>query len=339
MKLIAKADVVIDPFRPGVLERLGLSPEAIDKASNGRTILARLTGFPRTGPWSDRAGHDINYLALSGVLSLFKPPESPTPVPPINLLADFAGGSLICVVGILLALLERLKSGKGQVVEADMVNGTRYLASFALLNSLPASGSPYFSKPVGQNVLDGGSPFYTTYACADGKFISVGALEPQFFAIFADIMVTSVPLSSDFKNLSMKTVQGDPRQWPLLKKYLSQAFLSKQRDEWTALFEHTDSCVAPILSLEESTNLWTKTSSTSDSSPSSRMPVVAPRLTRTPGKENLAVLYSSQSMVLQPGAHTSEILNHMGYSSKESEALFKTGVVEQSNIVSRASKL
>ena len=194
LKLLKDADVVIDPFRPGVLERIGLGPEVIDNASSGRAILARLTGFPRSGPWSDRAGHDINYLALSGILSvsvsvesvcselietqLLKPPDSPTPVPPVNLLADFAGGSVMCVVGILLALLERSRSGKGQVVEADMVrhtraplyqligrqvNGVRYLASFALLNNIPNAGTPFWSKPVGQNVLDGGSPCEREY--------------------------------------------------------------------------------------------------------------------------------------------------------------------------------
>lgn len=157
-KLLATADVVIDPFRPGVLERLDMGPAIIAKLSNGRAILARLTGFPRTGEWADRAGHDINYLALSGILSLLKPPDSPMPVPPLNLFADFAGGSAICVIGILLALLERTHSGKGQVVEADMVNGARYLASFPLLNNLPTAKSHYFSGPVGENLLDGGSP-------------------------------------------------------------------------------------------------------------------------------------------------------------------------------------
>lgn len=162
---------MIDPFRPGVLERLGLGPDAIDRASGGRAILARLTGYRRSGPYALAAGHDIGYLALSGVAAMIQPPGVAKPVPPLNLAADFAGGAFVCVIGILAALLERARSGKGQIVEADMVTGARYLATFPLLLRRPDIGLPMWTEPTGQNVLDGGAPcsFPSLLPCGAGR--------------------------------------------------------------------------------------------------------------------------------------------------------------------------
>lgn len=236
-KLGAQADVLIDPFRPGVLEKLGLGPQELCKL-NPRLVYARMTGFRRDGKYADMAGHDINYLAVSGVLSMLGR-AGDKPHPPINLLADFAGGGAMLVQGILLALLDRSVSGRGQVVEANMVDGVNYLATFPR----QAIKTPLGSQPRGTNILDGGCPYYDTYATSDGKHVAVGCLEPQFFAA----MLRGLGVDPG----TWATRRLDPANWPELRRIFTDKFGSKTRAEWEKVFDGTDACVTPILTYPE----------------------------------------------------------------------------------------
>ncbi|KAF8738099.1 hypothetical protein AX14_011862 [Amanita brunnescens Koide BX004] len=251
-KLVSTADIVIDPFRPGVLERLGLGPDVFlgnkeKKGLNEHLIYARIAGFPRTGPYKNMAGHDINYIALSGILSML-PGTDEKPAFPTNLLADFAGGGLMCVLGILFALIERGKSGRGQVVDVDMVSGTRYLSSFPLLlrHSL-------YSKPRGQNTLDGGAPFYSIYTCKDNGFMSLGCLEPQFFQAFINGFLKALPYGFALSDGWQPTIrsQHDRDEWSRLREFIELGFRTNSRQYWTEVFHDTDACAVPVLSPEE----------------------------------------------------------------------------------------
>jgi alpha-methylacyl-CoA racemase len=241
--LISKADVFLDPFRPGVLEKLGLSPESLLER-NPRLIVARLTGYRRTGPYAKAAGHDINYLAMSGVLSLLGR-KGEAPYAPINVLGDFGGGGLPCFTGILLALLSRAQTGKGQVVEVNMVDGVQYLATFARFSI--EQGTRDWNKPRGENLLDGAAPFYGTYETKDGKYMAVGAMEPQFYAEFVKLLGFSLKELPD---------RGDnpwpnDKNWAKLRGIFKKRFLEKTQEEWCSIFEGTDACVSPVLPLLE----------------------------------------------------------------------------------------
>lgn len=250
LKLIRKVDVLIDPFRPGVLEKLDLDPRKVLLKLNPRLTVARLTGFRRDGKYATMAGHDINYLAVSGVLNMLGPADkvgplerqrSLPPSSPGNLLADFAGGGHMCVTGILLALLNRTQSGEGQIVEANMVDGVSYLATAPRLSQkIPGQ----WDRPRGENLVDGGCPYYNVYECKDeGKYMSVAALEPQFFAALT-------------KGLELgETVWGGKRDdrttWPKMKAVLQAKFQTKTRKEWEDIFDGTDACCLPVLSHQE----------------------------------------------------------------------------------------
>jgi alpha-methylacyl-CoA racemase len=236
-RLARSADVLVDPFRPGVLERLGLGPDVL-LAENPRLVYARMTGFRRDGKYAAMAGHDINYLAVSGALSLLGR-DGEKPHPPWNILADFAGGGAVLFQGILLALMARNTSGKGQVVEANMVDGTAYLSTFPRF----ALKTPLGSKPRGQNVLDGGCPWYDTYETRDGRYMSVGALEPQFFKV----LLQGLGLGET----SWAEDRADESKWPELKSLFEEIFKSKTRDEWEAVFDGTDACCVPVLDYPE----------------------------------------------------------------------------------------
>ena len=236
MKLIRNADVLIDPYRPGVLEKLGFAPEVLQQI-NPRLIIARLTGFRRDGPYKDMAGHDINYIGLAGALAMLGR-QGEKPYAPGNILADFAGGGLMCFAGILLALYQRTQSGRGQVVEVNMVDGVAHLATFPRF----AMNSMFWSSPRGQNVLDGGCPWYDTYETKDGLFVAVGCLEPQFYKAF----LKGLALSPDDV-----PPREDPSKWSQLKAIFSSRFRSKSRVEWEQVFDGTDACVTPILSYPE----------------------------------------------------------------------------------------
>ncbi len=236
LRLVERADVLIEGLRPGVTERLGAGP-ADCHARNPRLVYARITGWGQDGPLAERAGHDINYIALTGVLHAIGP-EDGKPVPPLNLVGDFGGGSMLLVLGVLAALWERERSGTGQVVDAAMVDGVSVLAQ--MFWSLRACGR--WSDQRGANLLDSGAPYYDTYACADGRYVAVGALEPPFYAaLLQGLGLTDMELPD----------QQDPAGWPVLRQRFTNAFASRSRDEWVTVFEGTDACVTPVLSFAE----------------------------------------------------------------------------------------
>lgn len=238
MKTLAShADIIIDPFRPGVLEKLGLGSDVLLNI-NPRLIIGRMTGFRRDGKYKDMAGHDINYIAVSGALSLLGR-KGDKPLPPANILGDFAGGGATLFQGILLALLAREKSGSGQVVEANMVDGSAYLVTFPRM----LKQTPIWSRSRGENTLDSGCPYYDTYETKDRKYMAVGALEPQFFAL----LLKGLGLSG--KGIEM--TRDNRETWPELKKSFETIFKSKTRSEWEAVFDKTDACCTPVLDLKE----------------------------------------------------------------------------------------
>ncbi|PKS05338.1 hypothetical protein jhhlp_008712 [Lomentospora prolificans] len=236
-RLAAQADILIDPFRPGVLEKLRLGPRDL-MAVNPRLIYARLTGFRRDGKYAHMAGHDINYLAVSGALSLLGR-KGEKPYAPWNLVADFAGGGLALVHGVLLALLARSTSGRGQVVEANMVDGASYLATFPRL----ALKTPLGDRPRGENTLDGGCPWYDTYETRDGKYMSVGALEPQFFRA----LIKGLGLEAK----GWEETRMDRARWDEMRRVFAETFAAKSRAEWESVFDGTDACCVPVLDYAE----------------------------------------------------------------------------------------
>lgn len=243
LKLVEKADVLIDPFRPGVLEKLGLSPENVLLKLNPRMIVVRLTGFRRDGRYKDMAGHDINYLAVSGVLSLLGEKNKP-PLAPGNILADFAGGGLVAFTGVLLALLSRGVTGRGQVVNANMADGVNFLGTYPRL----ALKTPMWNDPRGENVLDGGSPYYGCYECKDtGRWMSVGALEPQFFAK----LLQGLELKEEEIVPRPGMRREDKTSWEHMRQIFEARFKDKTRDEWEKIFDGTDACVVPVLTFED----------------------------------------------------------------------------------------
>ncbi|HEX3614104.1 MAG TPA: CaiB/BaiF CoA-transferase family protein [Sporichthyaceae bacterium] len=235
-ELLSATDVVIEGYRPGVAERLGIGPDDAS-ALNPRLIYARMTGWGQGGPLAQRAGHDINYIGLTGGLNAFRSADG-RPVPPINMFGDFGGGSLYLVLGILAALFERGISGRGQVVDGAIVDGTASLLQ--MVWGLRAVG--IWSDAPGTNLLDGGAPFYDTYECSDGRFVAVGALEPQFYAALL------AGLGLDAADLPR---QHDASGWPALRKQFTELFASRTRDEWAAHFVDTDACVSPVLAFDE----------------------------------------------------------------------------------------
>ena len=232
-RLAAGADVFVEGFRPGVAERLGVGPEALSE-TNPRLVYARMTGWGQDGPLRDRAGHDINYLALAGLLEPLAR-NGERPAAPMNLLADFAGGGMVMALGIVAALVERQRSGKGQVVDAAMVDGTSVYSAF--LRGMHAHGM--WNESPGTNMLDGAAPFYDTYRCADDRFVAVGCVEPQFFA---ELVST---LGIDDRDLPG---QYDPAGWDDWRSLLQEVFAGQTRDEWAELFADSDACVTPVLS-------------------------------------------------------------------------------------------
>ncbi|KAK3365867.1 alpha-methylacyl-CoA racemase [Lasiosphaeria ovina] len=237
-ELARRADVVVDPFRPGVLEKLGLGPDVLCTA-NPRLVYGRLTGFRRDGRYAAMAGHDINYLAVSGVLSLLGR-RGDKPTSPWNILADFAGGGATLFQGILLALAARERSGgRGQVVEVNMVDGVSYLATFPRF----ALKTPVGSHPRGENLLDTGCPYYDTYETQDGKYVAVGALEPQFFSALA----RGLGLAGQ----GWEERRYDRDSWPELRRLFENVFKTKTRDEWESVFDGTDACCTPVLEYPE----------------------------------------------------------------------------------------
>jgi alpha-methylacyl-CoA racemase len=235
-RMVGCADVLIEGFRPGVMEKLGLGPDFCMDA-NPKLIYGRMTGWGQTGPLAHSAGHDINYLGITGALFAIGRSHEP-PIPPLNLVGDFGGGSMFLVFGILAALFERSTSGKGQVVDAAIVDGVP--AMMGLLYGLMANGR--WSENRGFNILDGGAPFYRTYQTADGKFIAVGSIEPKFFAE----LVRRAGLPEEDLG-----IQNDPGHWPDMHARFAAVFRRRTRDDWMALFDGSDACVGPVLTFSE----------------------------------------------------------------------------------------
>jgi alpha-methylacyl-CoA racemase len=235
LQLVAQADVLLEGFRPGVTERLGLGPEDC-WAANPRLVYGRMTGWGQEGPLAAAAGHDIGYIAVTGALHAMGRADGP-PIPPVNLVGDFGGGSMFLVTGVLAACWEAARSGRGQVVDAAIVDGASSLTG--LLHGMMATG--LWRDRRGANMLDGGMPWYDTYATSDGQWMAVGALEPQFY----DELVRLLELDPAVADRS------DPARWPGIRSALEAAFASRTRDEWAEVFEGTDACVAPVLSLRE----------------------------------------------------------------------------------------
>ncbi|KAJ1018005.1 hypothetical protein NDA13_006613 [Ustilago tritici] len=328
-QLIKSADIVIDPFRPGVLERFGLGPQNFEKQIGKGLIFARLTGFQRTGPYANMAGHDINYIALSGLLSMLGNAGG-KPQPPSNLLGDFAGGSMICLLGILLALVERARSSQGQIVEADMVTGARYVSTFILLSSYlshPSWGAIHsdgLDETRGRNTLDGGAPWYGVYACKDSGYMSVGAIEPHFYQEFLEILRKVLPKAPQDTQHPSASTQHDRDTWPELQRYFTACFAQLPRSEWERHFIRTDACTVPVLTRDQAAIAGVlpaaNLNDVADGNPI--IPSPAPKLTRTPAKPPSGSPGGewegeSAEMLLTPGEHTDDILLELGVSDPQ----------------------
>ncbi|MGV0793186.1 CaiB/BaiF CoA transferase family protein [Mycolicibacterium sp. XJ1819] len=234
--LVDRADVLVEAYRPGVAERLGVGPDEC-LARNPRLVYARMTGWGQTGPLAHTAGHDINYIAVAGALDNFRR-AGERPVPPLNLVADMGGGGMLMAFGIAAALVHVARTGEGQVVDAAMVDG----AALQLATTYGMRAQGRFANPPGHNLSDTGAPQYEVYECADGKFVAVGALEDKFWARFMELL--------DLPDGSMPP-REDPDQWTRCKEVLTQVFRTRDRAHWAALFDGTDACVTPVLSLDE----------------------------------------------------------------------------------------
>ena len=308
-RLNANTDILIEPYRAGVMEKLGLGPEILCK-ENKKLIYVRLNGYGNKGCLSLRAGHDINFLAISGILSRLGMKDH-NPSPPINLLGDFGGGSFAAVIGIMMALFERSVSGEGQVVESSITEGTAYLSSFLYRTK----GLEYWAGGRGNNFLDGGAPFYQTYETKDGKYMAVGAIEPQFYGLFIE------KLGND--SICLKN-QFDIPLWPSMRESISEIFKSKTQVEWINIYKGTDACVTPVLDMEEaplySHNVDNKTFMKNSSG--DQEPCPAPKLSRTPG-----ICEVRQNPM--PGEHSLEILHEEGFSNEEIESMMADRIIEQ----------
>ncbi len=305
LRLVEQADVLIEGFRPGVAERLGIGPEDCF-ARNPKLIYGRVSGWGQEGPLARAAGHDINYIALVGALHAIGR-AGETPVPPLNLVGDFGGGALYLAFGIVCGLLEASKSGQGQVVDAAMVDAVASLMT--VFYGLQAMG--IWTDQRGENILDGGAHFYDVYETADGKYVSIGAIEPKFYAEL--LRLTGL----DGEDLPH---QMDRTKWPEMHERLRAVFKTKTRDEWCTIMEGTDVCFAPVLSIEEAPNhRHNKTRGTFVEIDGQIQPAPAPRFSRT----NPEI----QGPPPEPGQHTDEALADWGFAEREIKKLRKAGVV------------
>jgi alpha-methylacyl-CoA racemase len=297
---VESSDVLIEGFRPGVAERLGVGPD-VCLARNPRLVYGRMTGWGQDGPYADAAGHDINYIALAGALEPIGRAGQP-PTPPLNLIGDFGGGGMLLAFGIAAALVERAASGRGQVIDAAMVDGAALLMAMA-------RSSP--SGPRGTNMLDTGAPFYDVYECADGTYVSVGSIEPQFYAELRRLLDLSGP---EWDN------QLDHEGWPDRKVDMAAIFRTRTRAEWCELLEHTDVCFAPVLSLDEAPlHAHNVARDTFISHHDLVQPAPAPRFSRTPAALGLPPCL--------PGQDTDDVLADLGFSADEIAELRQIGAV------------
>jgi len=300
---VESADGIFEGNRPGVAERIGFGPD-VCLARNPKIVYGRMTGWGQTGPLAHSAGHDYNYISLSGAAAAIGKADSP--VPPLNIVGDFAGGSLFLVIGMLSALLEAKESGKGQVVDTAITDGTSHLMS--MFHSMDKLG--LFNPKREANMLDGGTPFYKAYETADGKHLSVAPIEPQFFAE----MIEKLGLPERFV-----AEQNNPVVWPELIDALTSAFKTKTRDEWVAIFEGSDACVAGILTLQEAADHpHNKARNTYIEINGQVQPAPAPRFSRSQS--------ATPNAPSSEGADTKQVLSDWGFDSDKLKALEQAGV-------------
>jgi len=304
LRLVETADALIEGFRPGVMERRGLGPD-VCLERNPRLVYGRMTGWGQEGPLAARAGHDIDYIALSGVLHAIGSEERP--IPPLNLVGDYGGGGMLLAVGVLAALLHARATGEGQVIDAAMVDGSALLA----VSHHGHMAEGWWEDRRESNLLDGAAPFYTTYETKDGKHVAVGALEPQFFAELVRL------LGIDPETLP---AQMDRERWPEMRRVFAARFASRTRDEWAEHFADTDACVAPVLGLSEAPHHpHSRARGTFVELDDILQPGPAPRFSVTPT--------SVESPPVVPGADTEAILGELGYEPEEISMLRGSGAV------------
>ena len=307
LKMVEKADAIIEGFRPGVMERLGVGPEQC-LARNPRIVFGRMTGWGQEGMYANAAGHDINYIALAGSLAHFAR-KGEAPVPPLNMVGDFGGGGMFLAYGVVCALLEAQKSGKGQVVDTAMVDGAAVLMT--MFWSFKSMGIFNENAP-GTNLLDTGAHFYDVFECSDGKYVSLGSIEPQFYAEL--LRLTGLEGDPDFAR------QMDQSMWPALKERLRDVFKAKSRDEWCAIMEATDVCFAPVLTMSEAAeHPHNVERGTFVEANRKTQPAPAPRFSRTKPEIGRASAH--------PGQHTTEVLREWGIDGVE--AVLSSGGAKQ----------
>lgn len=304
LKLFETADVVFEGFRPGVMERLGLGPDVALKR-NPKLVYGRMTGWGQFGPYAQAAGHDMNYIAITGALHAIGTEDKP--VPPLNLVGDFGGGALYLAFGILAGVIKARETGEGQVIDCAMSDGAASL--MAMFYGFKASGA--WTEGRRSNLLDGGAHFYDTYQCSDGKWVSIGSIEPQFYALLLEKTGISDPAFQ---------AQMDRGAWPDLKAKLAAVIATKTRDEWCALMEATDVCFAPVLDLDEAPrHAHNVARQTFVEVAGVTQPAPAPRFSRTPG--------AIQGPPPAIGAHDREALKDWGFSDSDLDALKGAGVL------------
>lgn len=307
LRLIERADVIIEGFRPGVTERMGLGPE-VCLARNPRLVYGRMTGWGQHGPYANMAGHDINYIGLSGALHAMGPRDRPPP-PPLNLVGDYGGGGMILAFGVLAAYVTAAATGRGQVVDAAMTDGAALL--MAPIYGMAAKG--YWRDQRGANFLDGAAHFYGTYECADGRFVAVGAIEPQFYRTLLDICGIDDPAFAD---------QWRTDAWPGLREKLASVFRSKTRAEWETQFDGTDACVTPVLSMSEAPrHAHNVARGTFAMAEAGAQPAPGPRFERATGR--------LPHPAPTTGRDTRNILREIGYETADIDDLLRSGAAYQ----------
>ena len=305
LKLVQNSDALIEGFRPGVAERLGIGPKEC-LARNPKLIYGRMTGWGQEGTYSSMAGHDINYIALSGVLGMIGR-EGEKPIPPVNLVGDFGGGGMLLALGICAALVEVARSGEGQVIDAAMTDGSALLST--MMHSFKAMG---IWGDRGTNLLDTGAPFYDVFECADGEYISIGSIEPQFYSEL--LRITGIDQSENPK-------QMDRTKWAEMNLKISDVIKEKTRLEWEELMEGTDVCFAPVLSMDEAyEHPHNKERNTFIEVAGVMQPAPAPRFSKTPG--------AVSSPPPHPGQHTEEVLTSLGLTTDEISLLREQNIIK-----------
>lgn len=315
LTLVERADAIIEGFRPGVMERLGVGPD-VCMSRNPTLVFGRMTGWGQAGPYANAAGHDINYIALAGALAHFGRAGEP-PTPPLNMVGDFGGGGMLLAFGVVCALLEAQRSGKGQVVDAAMVDGSAVLMSmfWAFKNV-----GMFDENARGTNLLDTGAHFYDVFECADGEWVSIGSIEPQFYALLLE--KTGITADADSSTAAEFASQMDRSKWPQLKEKLAAVFRTKTREQWNDIMEGTDVCYAPVLRMSEAARHPHNVARETFIDVGGVMqPAPAPRYSRTTADVPTPPAHAGQ--------HTSAVLADWGFGADRIDALIASGAARQ----------